>query len=664
MPSSVVNFSQQQRLAAFQPKTFNETSRTMDVVFSTGARVMRNSFFDGPFIEELDMDEKSIRLERFNAGAPVLDSHNRYSLDAILGVVENARIEGGKGIATIRFSERESVQPIITDIRAGVIKNLSVGYISHEIREDKEKDGVRVFRAIDWEPTEVSFVTVPADAGAQVRSENESERSCDCKIEYLNDEPTNTENTNPAPSEATRISEENNNQEPEGKVMPLSKEELEKVRLEGASAERQRSADIRDVVTKAKLSEEFQTRMIDEGHPIEKVRELAFEELASQDERTHTDSTNNVQVGEDNTRLYAKQGIEAAILNRFDSKNELDDNSKRFANMQMADLAGASLRAAGVNIDGMNKHQVVKMSLRAPGYQSSSDFPLILENVINKSLQKGYIEAPRTWEPMTTSTTVSDFKQVSRPHLGEFSQLEEVLEGGEYKHGKLGERAEKFSISKYGKMTAVTWEMLVNDDMSAFTRIPAKMGKKARDLESDKVWGLITSNAQVMAETGLNLFDAGHANLNEGGAGAVSETTLAAKREAMRLHQDLDGSSPLNLFPSYIFVPAAREVEATKQLSSITPNQASDVNVFGQNAGFFLRMAVEPRLDQIANSPWLVTADTMQCEMIEVARLAGEESPMVDSRDGFDVDGIEYKIRHLFVAHALDYRGFQYNEGA
>lgn len=653
-----------QRLANFKPETYDKDKRTIDVTFSTGARVRRTTYYGDRFIEELDMSPSSVNLERFLNGAPVLNSHNRYSLDSIMGVIEHAKIEAGLGIATIRFSEREDIQPLITDILSGVIRNVSVGYQINRVKEEDDLDGIPLYRVIDWTPTELSFVTVPADHKAQVRS-GSYHPIYECEVirrEPEEKEPI-IEDIETAPSERTQIDDKNNTVQ-EQVMPPLDENELIKVRKEGADLERKRVSEIKYAVKKSGLSEDFETRMIDEGLSIEKVRELLIEELASRDSQNNTNAT-NIEVGEDNTRMFAKTGIEEAILNRFDpSKTKITDNSKRFANMRMAKLAECSLRAAGVNVDNMTEHQIVKQALRSPGYHSSSDFPLILENVITKTLQRGYMEAPRTWEPMTASVTVSDFKQVSRTHLGEASQLEEVLEGGEYKHGKIGERAEKYSISKFGKMIAVTWEMLVNDDMSAFTRIPMKLGKKARDLESDKVWGLITANAQVMAETGNTLFHANHSNLNEGGAGAVSETTLAAMREAMRLHQDLDGSSPLNLFPSYIFVPAAREVEATKILSAITPNQAADVNVFGQNSGFFLRAAVEPRLDFVANNPWLVTSDTNQCEMIEVARLAGEESPMVESRNGFEVDGQEFKIRHLFVAHALDYRGFQFNAGA
>ena len=41
------------------------------------------------------------------SGAPVLDTHSSYALGDVVGVVERAWIEGGQGMATLRFSDRE-----------------------------------------------------------------------------------------------------------------------------------------------------------------------------------------------------------------------------------------------------------------------------------------------------------------------------------------------------------------------------------------------------------------------------------------------------------------------------------------------------------------------------------------------------------------------------
>ena len=102
--------------AAVQPQTYNEEARTVDLVRTTGAQVRRFDWMEGPYLEELSLDQKSVRMDRLNTGAPLLANHDSRSLDAVIGVVEKAWIDGNEGRATVRFSDREDVQPIISEI--------------------------------------------------------------------------------------------------------------------------------------------------------------------------------------------------------------------------------------------------------------------------------------------------------------------------------------------------------------------------------------------------------------------------------------------------------------------------------------------------------------------------------------------------------------------
>lgn len=154
-------------------------SRTINVVWTTGATVRRVRY-EGwdtmiPFDEELLVSEDAIDFTRLQAGAPVLDNHWTYSTDAIRAVVDRAWLEGGEGLATFRFP-REGVRKASDELfdlaRDKIIRNVSVGYFINRVRVvEPEKRGDVERRIIErWQPYEISFVTVPADAGAQVRS--------------------------------------------------------------------------------------------------------------------------------------------------------------------------------------------------------------------------------------------------------------------------------------------------------------------------------------------------------------------------------------------------------------------------------------------------------------------------------------------------------------
>jgi hypothetical protein len=73
--------------AAVSPDTFDAEKRTVDVVWTTGAKVLRG-YFDKLY-EELSLDPKHVRMDRLNNGAPLLDTHSGYSLESVMGVVES-----------------------------------------------------------------------------------------------------------------------------------------------------------------------------------------------------------------------------------------------------------------------------------------------------------------------------------------------------------------------------------------------------------------------------------------------------------------------------------------------------------------------------------------------------------------------------------------------
>ncbi|MBN6823996.1 HK97 family phage prohead protease [Methylobacterium organophilum] len=161
------------RAARLRAASFDADAYTIEVVWTTGARApMYDAWTGEGFLEELSLKTGHVRLERLNAGAPFIDAHDSTECARVVGSVVRgtARCEGGKGICTVQLSRARDVADIVTKIREGVIRNVSVGYWVHR-HEDLPDDGdQQVKLAVDWEPLEISAVPVPADAGAQIRS--------------------------------------------------------------------------------------------------------------------------------------------------------------------------------------------------------------------------------------------------------------------------------------------------------------------------------------------------------------------------------------------------------------------------------------------------------------------------------------------------------------
>ena len=233
-------------------------------------------------------------------------------------------------------------------------------------------------------------------------------------------------------------------------------------------------------------------------------------------------------------------------------------------------MARGWLEAEGVRVRGLSRDEIATRALH-----STSDFPAILAGVTNKTLRAAYDTAPRTYPAIARRTTVADFKLVHRLQLGEAPQLEKVNQSGEFKRGTIGEAQETYRIETFGKVIGITRQVLINDDLDAFTRVPALFGTSAATLESDVVWGIFTANP-AMAD-GNALFHASHKNLAGTGA-ALDVAGLAKARTAMAQQRGLDGKTLLNVRPTYLVVPSALELSAEQLLAqNIVPTKATDV---------------------------------------------------------------------------------------
>lgn len=169
--------------------TLNQSDRTVEIIWATGAIVPRYAPDIGSYMEELSMDPKHIRMDRFQTGMSLLDSHSAGSMDSRLGTVlpRTVRIVGGKGYATVKLSRKRAADELFQDLLDGHPFPVSVGYRVYAY-ERQEAEAALLLRAIDWEPFELSAVPVPADGEAHSRAEPASEGT-ECRIITLATSP-------------------------------------------------------------------------------------------------------------------------------------------------------------------------------------------------------------------------------------------------------------------------------------------------------------------------------------------------------------------------------------------------------------------------------------------------------------------------------------------
>jgi len=429
-------------------------------------------------------------------------------------------------------------------------------------------------------------------------------------------------------------------------------------RQEAVAEERKRAKEIRSAVATAKLESKLAEDLIEEGVTVDVARARIIDAWAAKDPGPAITPQNRGGFGDRDETVTRRNAVAKAILHRFDprgNKIDGDDPARQYAGMTLREMARAMVEGAGIDTRDMTAHKVAQAALT----HTSSDFPLILENVVTKSLRDAYELAPRTFLPIARQATLPDYKEVSRAQLGEAPKLQKVLEGGEYTFGTVGEAAEKYKLIKYGKILSLTAESIINDDLDAFTRIPSMMGAAAGQLESEMFWAHFLANPTM--QDGTALFHADHGNLAGSGA-VISIASIGAGRARMRLQKGLDGEHFINAQPSYILVPTALETTAEQFVATnVMPNKASEVNPFTS-----LQPIAEPRLDADSATAWYLVADPARSgvETFEFAYLQGEEGPVIETQDGFDVDGMKIKVRHSFGVKALDWRGVDKNPGA
>jgi hypothetical protein len=632
-------------------ESFDEGANTVEVVFTTGARGARFDWNRWAMIdEELATEAGNVRLDRLNGGAPVLNTHNSYELDAQIGVVVDgsARMTGGQGIATLRLSRREDLAPIVADIRDGIIRNISVGYVVHTY-EITETEGQRaLYRAVDWEPYEISFVPMPFDAGAQTRSLEPAQGGHPCIIRRAipatqetimdEDEIVVVPGTVPAPTPRAA--------DPAPAPAPAP-----------AAPEMASLASIRTAVRNAGLTDEaaFEIAATHEATPL--TRDALMAEIGRRfaERDTPAPSTSRAPAQVSNG-VTLNRAISEAIYARFNPSAVIPDDAQQFRYRTLTELGARLLEAQGVDARNFSPMEIAQRSM-----MSTSDFPTLVTGPLSRRLRDSYDENPQSYQMWARrAPNVRDFKPVEIVQVSASPDFEKLEEGAEITYGTATAGKVTYQAATYAKAMTFTFQMMINDDLRGLDRIVTSYGASSARLENRLLYKQITDNPQFDGQT---LFHSSRGNL--AGAGAViSDTTLSAGRTAMRLQKGLQ-KEELNLTPRYLLVPAAQEQLALKWTSEqIVATKALETNTFRRGGPTALEPVVEALLDGNSSTAYYMMAGNGSIDTMEYAYLDGFEGVQMDNRAEFDRLGMSVRGVLHFAYGLIDWRGFYKNPGA
>lgn len=299
---------------------------------------------------------------------------------------------------------------------------------------------------------------------------------------------------------------------------------------------------------------------------------------------------------------------------------------------------------------------------------STSDFPNLLANTMHKILLDKFKGVNSPWRQYCEIGDLNDFKTADRVILDEAPDLLEEPEGDEAQDSTLGDNKYQIQLSTFKRMFTVTRQAIINDDLNALNKQPARFGRAAGRTLAKKIVDKLEGDYTTYDNK--RLFHDDHANKTTtalaNSAGGI--TAVAAAITAVEDATDESGEK-MGLTAKYLLVPTAlkdtamRIVEGQSFIPVTTSGGTTSVGIAKQ-----LTVLVEPFLTSATK--WYVLADPSDAPVIEVGFLNRKETPDLlvrkaeavkiaggDDPWGFDFDDMVFKVRHDWATQLAMYQG-------
>jgi len=668
-----------ERVAQIEREHIDEEKRTVPIAISS-----ENPVRDWWGTNTLLHTKKAIDLSR-NAehGLALLWRHGDEMLGRVKDIKLSTKDKVLRGVAY--FGNSPLANEKWQDIQDGVLTDVSVGG-SFLQEPEQQEDGTYITRS--WSVNEVSFVPLGADAAVGIHRENNGGSSATTTgVADMADDKGNSGGDEAAKDENVVTAAE---------FKRTDKSYTNRNIQEGVKVERERCQAIdemflphshkpsfvlyRDELKRSGAKVDFATKQIllmcaeENPEPITtdytQREDTGSMDAASFSHVTRKAGTGGIRnaAGQDAIDKYM-EGAEQSLLIKTGLEKDPEiirsARSNEFHSMGMLELGRAYLQLTGAKTSGLgSKIQLMGEALTREGIigHSTSDFSNLLENVANKALLVGYEEANQTWQMWCRTGSLPDFRTSSRTNMSTFGDLEIVYENGEYKYGTFSDLKETLTLVTYGKLFNISRQALIDDNLDAFSMAPRRMGAAANRKIGDAAYSVLTTNAALNQDS-IALFHASHSNFVDNGSGAApSVTTVEAAMTAMALQTDPAGNT-LNLQPAHLICPVALRFTA----EAIANNQYDPAGTAGTLTtntvqGRF-NVIADPRLDADDAAQWYMASSSSVSDTVEIAFLDGNQTPFLESQDGWKQDGIEYKVRIDAAAGALDFRGLYQNDG-
>ena len=618
----------------------HDDSRTMTLSFASETPYER---WFGP--EVLCVDETAMNMQRVQDGLGcLLFNHDR---DKVIGKIERAWLEDNRAYAEVTFDDDEFADSIFNKVKSGTLKGVSVGYRVGEYTDvhiDESFAQGRIkgpcYVASKWEPYEISIVSVPADTTVGVnRSLNDFNVVSIVQEEEISEMGEKQNQNNEVGTDQQRHGETPSATPVAGTEVPQDNARGAEEVIRAIEEERARVSNI------SELCRHFGVNATDYINNGVSLAEAQRSVLAIVEERKAPKA--NLEMGQQEEDKYRDAMSDAILLRGGVQLENVAPGAQELRGMRVRSMFEEVLAREGV----ANTHRMGEEELLRAALTGTSSLPGILSAAANKSMAKGYQAAQTTFEQFTTVGSNTDFKEATRYRLSEAGSLFEIKENGEFVQDELTEGSAKTKVLTYGRGFSFTRQMIVNDDLSALTRIPSLYAAQAKR-------GINRLVYKALAEA---KFTAKDGNVAATGA-ALSLATIDEARQAMRKQKNLRGEEFLNITPKYLIVPTKSEFLARQLLTSTSDPNATHYGVTNPLMGS-LQIITDAELDALDTDAYYFLADQMLMDTIEVTYLNGNQRPVIESQVAFDTLGIRYRIYMDYGVTVVDTKGIYKNAG-
>lgn len=648
------------------PESLDEDNRSVAIVAATEQPV---TVLD---MERMEIVDEVLLMSgaKFAQQVPLLDSHMRFDTQDVLGSAKEFSVNGSELQARAYFSSVQGGEDALTKVREGHLTDFSVGYSVEDsvfveegttaTVDGREFTGpVRV--TTGWTVREVSIVPIGADQRAKARnmtatkrSDHQEEEGMDKRLRtYLEKRGLDQNATEQQAWEfLARLEEQDQQARADGqqgqgggdhKREPDA--DPDQVRTQVQKEERERVSEIHSLAQRFGC-EDMAGRAVQDGTDVATFRKQVLDAVEQQQSQAQPGF--RAEMGRTDSEKF-RGAAEDAVLIRGGIVDKSERGGEDLAGFTLREMARECLRRSGARVPS-NPMEMVGRAL------TSDDFPKILSDTANKALFSGWETAEETWDTWCGVGSVSDFKPHTMVRAGELDDLDEIPKEGEYKYSDLSEEQEEYQIATFGKLFAISRQAIINDDVGALVDIPAKRGEAAARKIGDIAYSVLTANSAM--GDGVALFHDDHNNLLSGTDMTVAN--ISAAIEAMKKQYDVSGKRRLNIRPRYFIAPVAKEGAAEQFFkTNLIGGKSDQPNLENPYAGNYFTRVYEPRLDDDSASVFYLAGPKRKTVMVFF--LNQVRAPYLETRQGWNVDGVEYKVRLDAGAKAVDWRGLTKN---